>query len=93
MVVSWIPNVTTLAIVSGMIVSFHVLFRYFWSKWKNPRMPPPGEAWCVKCSLNGGKTRIVSPGGLRHHIDQHPPKDIIDLRASWRTTSQEKQGL
>lgn len=34
-------------------------------------MPDPGEGWCIRCSLNGGRTLLTSADGMRDHAEAH----------------------
>ena len=34
-------------------------------------MPDPGEAWCVGCSMNDGRTLVVSVNGIWDHAKKH----------------------
>lgn len=46
--------------------------------------PDPGEAWCVYCTLNDGRTLIVSADGIREHVEQHVPgSGSVNVRAAW----------
>ena len=47
--------------------------------------PDMGEGWCVNCSLNGGKTAVISATGLRGHLEQHPPDERLMVYTSIRT--------
>lgn len=50
--------------------------------------PPPGEAWCVNCSLNNGSTQVLSPDGIRQHQEQHGD-GYVRIQAAWPSCSQE----
>jgi hypothetical protein len=36
--------------------------------------PDAGEAWCMDCALNGGRTLIVPSSGHREHVELHRGK-------------------
>jgi hypothetical protein len=33
--------------------------------------PDPGEAWCIACRLNGGRTLVLSADGHSVHTEEH----------------------
>jgi hypothetical protein len=33
--------------------------------------PDPGEAWCMDCVLNGGRTMVLSADGTKAHAAEH----------------------
>jgi hypothetical protein len=33
--------------------------------------PPAGEAWCVNCSLNGGRTLVIPVNRYGPHLQSH----------------------
>ncbi len=43
--------------------------------------PDPGEAWCVCCSLNNGRTLILPVDGIKAHTDLH--NDYVRIDATW----------
>lgn len=48
--------------------------------------PAPGEAWCMTCELNGGRTLIVTADGWRAHVERHsdlPGTHYVDVKASY----------
>ena len=47
--------------------------------------PDPGEAWCVGCALNGGRTLIVSADGFRDHAGEHRelPGELVRIQVAW----------
>jgi hypothetical protein len=55
-------------------------------QWLDPS-PDNGEAWCVSCTLNGGRTLIVpAPGHLRHvelHREQQGNRSYLAIRVNW----------
>jgi hypothetical protein len=55
------------------------------------RMPPPGEAWCLKCSLNRGKKKVISPDGIKEHLLLHKPDTNVSIRAAWPRVIERKR--
>lgn len=57
--------------------------------WLEP-YPDKGEAWCVNCTLNGGRTLIVPATGHAHHVMQHRGKQgmqgPVAIRVNWGAT-------
>lgn len=51
----------------------------FWLSDKLRVHPPPGEAWCVGCSMNGRKTKIVAVNGLNTHLRSHAKTDFVKI--------------
>jgi hypothetical protein len=53
--------------------------------------PDKGEAWCVDCVLNGGRTLVVPAHGHSHHIslhrDQQGGQTSIAIRVNWGRTN------
>ena len=49
--------------------------------------PAPGEAWCVACALNDGRTLIISADGYQAHAEMHRendlPGDHVSLQVAW----------
>lgn len=48
--------------------------------------PDPGEAWCVGCTLNGGRTLIISADGFRDHSAEHTNSEgsgYVEIIARW----------
>jgi hypothetical protein len=45
--------------------------------------PPIGEAWCVNCAANNGRTKILSPDGIKEHVLTHPRGRYIEVHAIW----------
>ena len=51
--------------------------------------PDPGEAWCMWCQLNGGKTAVVSASGYLIHVAEHRESiaeggdHTVDITGSW----------
>jgi hypothetical protein len=41
--------------------------------------PPPGEAWCVDCSMHDGKTMVVAVNGLNNHLRTHQLNDHVQI--------------
>jgi hypothetical protein len=54
--------------------------------WLEP-YPDRGEAWCVNCALNGGRTLIVPATGHARHVMQHRDeqgmRSAVSIRVSW----------
>ena len=61
----------------------------FWLADKIRVFPPEGEAWCVNCVRNDGKTVIVPVSGMQNHLRDHQPNDYVKIiteegdRAKW----------
>lgn len=57
--------------------------------WLSRKIAPssvPGEAWCMRCELNNGRTLIVSADGWTDHVRRHhdlPGTHYVSVRASW----------
>jgi hypothetical protein len=51
-----------------------------WIAYTIDPMPPMGEAWCMKCSINGGKTAVISAAGLTLHVKAHTPGETIFIK-------------
>lgn len=45
--------------------------------------PDPGEAWCLNCALNGGRTAILSADGARDHGRQHEGGGLVRIQIAW----------
>jgi hypothetical protein len=46
-------------------------------------LPPEGEAWCINCVLNDGKTLILPANSGIQHVDAHrdsPPSTFMQLQ-------------
>lgn len=54
--------------------------------------PDAGEGWCQNCSLNNGRTRVLTADGVATHAQEHVashPKDapeIITIQSVRRVT-------
>jgi hypothetical protein len=50
-------------------------------------LPANGEGWCIDCTLNGGRTLVISPDGYRQHVSEHVARhgadDQVRIRAAW----------
>ena len=44
--------------------------RFSLSRWLDP-YPDKGEAWCLDCNLNDGKTLILNANGHSDHLERH----------------------
>jgi hypothetical protein len=53
--------------------------------------PDPGEAWCLDCALNEGRTLIVSADGFRDHAGQHASGERVRIQVAWPTEPEEVQ--
>lgn len=47
--------------------------------------PPPGEAWCIGCPRNGGRTLIIPADAVDHHLAQHPDGEWVRLQITETT--------
>ena len=63
-------------------------FRLTLVRWLDP-YPDKGEAWCLNCAMNDGKTLIVNASGHLQHVRQHreisedhPEPDMIAIRVN-----------
>jgi hypothetical protein len=51
--------------------------------------PDPGEAWCVGCTRNKGRTLILALGDIPSHVQQHQDDGSdVTIRSSERATEQ-----
>lgn len=57
-------------------------------RWLDP-YPDKGEAWCMNCVMNDGRTLIMNASGHLHHVRQHrditethPEADAIAIRVN-----------
>jgi hypothetical protein len=44
--------------------------------------PDIGEGWCLNCSLNGGRTRVISATAIEAHAREHTASEqrgVIDI--------------
>lgn len=48
--------------------------------------PAPGEAWCMRCEVNGGKTLVLSVTGAEAHIRAHGPGGFVAVRMAHPVT-------
>ena len=54
-------------------------------RWLDPS-PDPGEAWCMECSLHGGRTLILNATGHEEHLGKHrevPGREYIAMRVNY----------
>lgn len=66
--------------------------RFRVARWIEP-MPDPGEAWCMNCMMNGGRTLVVAVNNHRDHsvvhadaIRNHGMSDhTVAIRVNWGT--------
>lgn len=52
--------------------------------WADPG-PDVGEAWCVDCTMNAGRTVVLPADGSRKHMELHArenPKAHITIRTA-----------
>lgn len=54
------------------------------ARWVEPK-PDPGEAWCIGCSLNSGRTAVVSAAGHQEHAQVHAAGDGEEMLRIWVT--------
>lgn len=57
------------------------------ARWLDP-CPDRGEAWCVDCAVNGGRTLVLNANGHAEHVQQHTGADdkttsYISIRANY----------
>ena len=45
--------------------------------------PDPGEAWCIGCALNGGRTLVVSADEFRDHAAEPHGGARVSIQATW----------
>lgn len=57
-------------------------------RWLDP-YPDKGEAWCMNCAMNDGKTLIMNASGHLPHVrkhreisEGHPEPDMIAIRVN-----------
>jgi hypothetical protein len=53
--------------------------------------PDPGEGWCMRCSMNGGRTLVLSADGTHAHARDHQDspdegQHFVSVRARWSRT-------
>ena len=58
-------------------------------RWLDP-FPDQGEAWCIGCVMNDGRTVILSASGHLPHVEkhheiseEHPVADAVTIRVNW----------
>jgi hypothetical protein len=59
--------------------------RWRLSRWLEPE-PDPGEAWCMECALNGGRTLLLPADGHEIHAERHgelPGTGVVIMRVRW----------
>lgn len=59
--------------------------RIILARWLDPH-PDSGEAWCMDCQLNGGRTIILNANGHREHVETHrttEPSTSIAMRVNY----------
>ena len=44
--------------------------RFALARWLDP-YPDKGEAWCMACELNDGRTLILNAAGHADHVERH----------------------
>lgn len=44
--------------------------RFHLARWLDP-FPDRGEAWCMDCAVNNGRTLILNANGHADHVRQH----------------------
>lgn len=47
---------------------------------------------CLNCSVNHGRTLIISPDGIREHVQQHPSDEHTTVQAAWPHRAGERNG-
>lgn len=61
-------------------------FRFHLAQWLDP-YPDKGEAWCIECELNGGRTLIVPASGHTRHLETHRSSEEkssnVAIRVNW----------
>jgi len=56
--------------------------RFLLARWLDP-YPDKGEAWCIGCELNGGRTLILNAAGHVDHIKKHREQDNpVEIRVN-----------
>ena len=57
-------------------------------------LPANGEGWCIDCTLNGGRTLVISADGYRRHVaghvTEHGPGEQVRIRAAWPDDAPER---
>jgi hypothetical protein len=62
--------------------------RFIIAQWLDP-YPDRGEAWCMDCELNGGRTLILNAAGHVNHVEKHRETSVdgtassIGMRVNW----------
>lgn len=44
--------------------------------------PDAGEGWCLSCTLNGRRTKIIAVDGLQDHVEEHAPGDYVHVETT-----------
>lgn len=72
--------------------SLPVRLRLRLSRWLDPD-PDAGEAWCIQCSLNNRRTKILPADGMKAHAQEHRDAEgssrSLTIRAAWPLDSQD----
>lgn len=72
--------------------------RFLMAQWLDP-YPDKGEAWCINCTLNGGRTLILNAAGHTDHVETHrddsngKTASSIAMRVNWGNVTPEDVGL
>lgn len=54
--------------------------------------PDAGEAWCVDCELNHGRTTVLPADGTSGHLEihrRHLPEGKVKMQSAWPHTARE----
>ena len=54
--------------------------RFALSRWLDP-YPDKGEAWCMDCVLNDGRTLILNASAHSDHVERH--REASDESGEW----------
>lgn len=69
--------------------------RFIMARWLDP-YPDKGKAWCLDCTLNGGRTLVLNAAGHAAHVLHHrgasgKTPDNIAIRANYGRTPQAEE--
>lgn len=75
--------------------SLSTRIRFYLARWLDP-YPDRGEAWCMECALNEGRTLILNADGHADHVERHREASGkkftgISIRANYGHIPQEEE--
>lgn len=55
-----------------------------WISRKIDPVPDKGEAWCINCSLNDGRTLVIQTSQIEYHVSTHTGENAyVRVEAAW----------